>query len=286
MMRLAVILWMLPTLLIAGSLVPAGRFVWDHPLETFGGFSGLEVFPNGRFVTISDRGSFFAGRIMRVNGEIISAELDSYTPIQDSKGTPLSGHNADAEGLAVSPNGDIYISFEANHRVMRHITQDSAGVFLPKHADFSSLQNNSGLEALAINSVGVIFSIPERSGKLDRPFPVYRYDGNWSIPFAVPRRGAFLITDADFGPDDRLYVLERDFTWFGGFSTRIRRFEVGENGLTAEETLFESRVHQFDNLEGMSVWQDENHQTRLTMISDDNFNPLQSTEIVEFLVLD
>ncbi|MBL4806596.1 MAG: esterase-like activity of phytase family protein, partial [Rhodobacteraceae bacterium] len=141
----------------------------------FGGFSGLHVTSNGaQFVAISDRGSLQIGDFHRENGRITDIILGELLPILDTKGQPLDRRNTDAEGLAVDANGQLYISFESNNRVMRHETPTSAAVFLPKHPDFQSLQNNSGLEALAIDANNVIYAIPERSGALDRPFPVYR----------------------------------------------------------------------------------------------------------------
>ena len=48
--------------------------------------------------------------------------------------------------------------------------------------------------------------------------------------------------------------------------------------------LLESRIGQFDNLEGISVWRDDRNRTRITLISDDNFFLFQKTELVEFVL--
>ena len=47
------------------------------------------------------------------------------------------------------------------------------------------------------------------------------------------------------------------------------------------EFVFEAAPGTFDNLEGLSVWTDETGALRLTMISDDNYNRFQETQIVE-----
>lgn len=284
---LAIVLALCPLTAQAQTLVPAGRVVVESDLEGFGGLSGIEVYPDGNFLTISDRGKFFSGTITRVGGIIESVTISSPLPILDSQGMPLDKRNTDAEGLAVGPDGTIYISFESNNRVMQHTTLDVAAEFLPKHEDFRTLQNNSGLEALAINAEGVLLAIPERSGKKDRPFPVYLFDGeNWSQPTSAPRIGNYLVTGADFGPYGRLYLLERSFKMLAGFSTRIRRFSFLDGKLTNPETIFESRADKLNNIEGISVWLDLDGQTRLTIVSDDNFNPLQRTVIAEYLVTD
>ena len=54
----------------------------------------------------------------------------------------------------------------------------------------------------------------------------------------------------------------------------------------AEQTLFETPMGMFDNLEGLSVWRDATGALRATMISDDNFFFLQQTQIIEFRLPD
>lgn len=285
MIRTLCLLAMLPLTALAGTLEPAGRIDWRVDLDHFGGFSGIEAFPDGRFLAISDRGHFFEGVLTRKDGRLAGVTMTGNTPILDTKGNPVDKRNTDAEGLAIGPDG-IYVSFESNHRIMLHTTTTSAATFLPKHPDFRTLQFNSGLEALAIDAGGAIYTIPERSGQTDRPFPLYRYGGAWDKTLSIPRRGAFLVAGADFGPDGRFYLLERDFTWLGGFTTRIRRFTINGDTLGNEEVLLQTTKGALDNMEGISVWQDDTGQTRLTMISDDNFNLLQRTIIVEYLVTD
>lgn len=57
-----------------------------------------------------------------------------------------------------------------------------------------------------------------------------------------------------------------------------------DDALGNETELFRSSIFQFDNLEGLAVWRDDTGAIRLTMVSDDNFNPLQTTQLVEFRV--
>jgi len=83
------------------------------------------------------------------------------------------------------------------------------------------------------------------------------------------------------GPDGQLYVLERDFLGIG-FRSRVRRFDLtGGN----EQILLETRLRQHDNLEGISIWQDDQG-VRMTLISDDNYRAFQRTEIVEYRLTD
>jgi len=257
--------------------------VWQSPDDpTFGGFSGIEVLPDGaRFIALSDRGRITEGRFIRdARGIITGIEAGPLVPLGDGSGGVLTPRRSDSEGLALAPDGEVFISFEGAARVRTETGPEGVPHALPIPDAFRRMQHNSALEALAIAPDGSLYTLPERSGKLDRPFPVYRYDGaDWSVAFDLPRTGPFLPVGADFGPDGLLYILERDFTGLG-FRTRIRR--MATDGSALEELLVTGR---HDNLEGISVWQDDDG-LRITMISDDNFNWLQRTEIVEYALRD
>ena len=81
-------------------------------------------------------------------------------------------------------------------------------------------------------------------------------------------------------------MLERDFSWLGGFATRVRRFTLGPDGLGDEVTLLETRFGELDNMEGISVWRDAaGPHPRRRCISDDNFFPLQRTMLAEYLLV-
>ena len=163
----------------------------------------------------------------------------------------------------------------------------SAAIRIPRPKEFNELQNNSSLETLAIDAEGTLYTLPERSGKLSRPFPVFRYrGGTWDQPFSIPRRPPYLPVGGDFGPDGKFYLLERHMSGIFGFQSRVRRFDLGPDGVSGEETLLESKTGTHDNLEGISVWRDQSGAIRMTLIADDNFKFFQTTEVVEYRVAD
>ena len=256
-----------------------GSYHWQMDDARLGGMSAISLAANGTdFTALSDRGHLFTGRLIREAGQIIAVEAATPHRWRGPGMIPLSRPESDSEGLAIAPDGTIFIAFEWTHGIRRFATPASpAGPFL-RHPDFGSLQTNSGLEALAIGPDGALYAIPERSGEALRPFPVYRYlNDTWDIPFSLQRRGAFLVVGADVGPDGRLYVLERDFIGVG-FRSRVRRVDLDGGN---ETLILETGLRTHDNLEGISVWHDGDA-LRLTMISDDNFRSFQRTEIVEY----
>jgi len=265
-----------------------GSFRWRSEEPLFGGFSGLDIADDGvTFWTVSDDGLSTKGHLDRdgADGPIIGVSGTDFMRLQAIRGGAVENIDNDAEGLAVDGNGQIFVSFEGFHRVRSYADFSSLAGFIPEHPDFRQMQNNSSLEALAIDRDGTLYTLPERSGHLARPFPVYRFhNGVWDQPFSIPRRGSFLPVGADIGPDGNFYLLERHLNGIFGFQTRVRRFDLGNDGLTDEQQLLETSSGTHDNLEGIAVWQDSSGHIRLTMISDDNFRAFQRTEIVEYRV--
>jgi hypothetical protein len=273
-----------PAVGAAPQLVLDARVIWSDPSPEFGGFSGIEVGDGGAgFVAIGDRGSWAEGRMIREDGRLQRVETSGFGSLHGIDGDRLASADSDAEGFAVDAAGRFFVSFEAFHRVRRYDDVNGPAAKVPGLPAFKRLQDNSGLEALAIDAGGALYAIPERSGRWERPFPVYRLeDGAWSDALSLSRSGKFLVAGADFGPDGRLYIVERDFGWLTGFATRIRRFTLGPDGFDAGETLLETASGSTDNFEGISVWADADGETRITLIADDNFFPLQSTVIAEY----
>lgn len=266
------------------KLEPLGEYRWRENADKFGGFSGLEVGTDGsEFWAVSDGGLMVQGRFERTDYEISGVADADFFDLKSPDGKVLQGVWNDAEGLAVDEQGRAYVSFEGEHRVWRYDNPGADAVVVPAHPDFAGMQNNSSLEVLAMDMQGRLITLPERSGVLTRPFPVYRLGAKgWQQPFGLRRQSPFLPVGGDFGPDGKFYLLERHFNGLLGFQSRIRRFEVSETGLDNEETLLVTRSGLHDNLEGIAVWRDNAGFTRITMISDDNYRAFQRTEFVEY----
>lgn len=264
-----------------------GSWVWTRPAPDFGGLSGIDTDAEGRsFVAVGDVGTILTGRLQRdAQGRVTGVADLVIRRLADEDGRPLAPTRHDAEGVALLPGGGIAVSFEQQHRVAIHPGPAAAARPASAGLDTARFEWNGGLEALAAGPEGDLWAIPERIGMFEAAFPVWRRaGGSWSVVGRIPRDGLWRPVGADFGPDGRLYLLERDFWGFLGFLSRVRRFDLRDGAPTGGTVLFETRAGVHDNLEGIAVWRDARGALRLTMVSDDNRRALQRTEIVDYRV--
>lgn len=255
-----------------------------------GGLSGLQFSPDGRdFIALSDRGGLAAGEVTRdAGGAVVGIRMSGpVVPLRDREGRPVDAPYGDSEGLRIAADGSLLISFEQIHRIARYRIDGSLIDTLPVPLPFAGFPANSGIEALALAADGSVYAIPEGDAAGQADFPVYRLrDGTWTDAGAIRGAGTFRPVDAQFGPDGRLYVLERDFWPLLGFRTRLRRVTLGPDGVTADQPILETRAGRFGNLEGLSLWQDAAGGLHVTMVSDDNFLPVQVSQFVDWRLAD
>ena len=293
--RLALIVALCGACALTSSAAPLfapnfiSRTVWRSDDPRHGGFSAIELSEDGtQFVVISDRAAWTKGAMTRdAEGRLLGLDAVAVAPLQDQNGKAFAWPRGDSEGLAIGPNGQIFISFEGQGvaRIMAFSALDQAGQDLPRPREFAGLQKNAALEALAVDSDGRLYTLPETPRNAG-PFPVFRFaDGAWDQTLNLPRDPAFDAVGADFGPDGRFYLLERGFHGISGFTSRVRSFALGPDGFEDPRLELQTAPGTHDNLEGLAVWRDPLGRIRLTMIADDNFFWAQRTEVVEYSVL-
>jgi hypothetical protein len=149
---------------------------------------------------------------------------------------------------------------------------------------------NRGIEAMALIRTGKLKGtlLAFTEGRVDK-------NGNvqgWLIGGPTPgnillkRLGGFDITDAAALPDGGIVLLERRFRFSEGIKMRIRRIVPGElkrGAVIKGEVLLEADDSlNIDNMEAIAAHRARSGETVLTLMSDDNFSPLQRTLIMQF----
>ena len=256
---------------------------WDGAADGIGGLSAIEVSNDGaRALALIDRGTLLEMDLHR-NGDILVG-VDVTGKASLLAASARRDKTFDTEGLARGDSGMIFVSFEQDQRILQFDSDRDRVRTIPTPKAFSAFGENRGLEALAIDAQGHLFTLPESPRDPRRGFPVWRWDGaNWQRVFHLRSNGGFLAVSATFDPQGHFYVLERRVTFFG-FQTRLRRWTLVDDQPTAETTLLTTRAGQFGNLEGLSIWRDAQDRLRATMVSDNNFWPVMRTQIVEFIL--
>ena len=269
------------------KLEQAGFLNIDRNEKDYGGFSGLLINNAGtEALVVTDKSFFFVLELRRDDNDFLTGySVIKKGRILSSKGEHLNGRNTDSESIAMDANNNYYISFESNHRIMMHAEVEGKGIFVPKHPMFRKLSVNKGIEALAIDNENRLIAIPEKPPSGISDIPIFRLQNNkWEIIKYVKIEDNFLVTDAEILPMGLLLILERKFSWTQGFKTRFRLISLDKFDNTEPIIVFTSTANQFDNLEGMTFWKDKKGEMRILTVSDDNFHPLQQSEIREFFL--
>ena len=273
---------------LADALTLRGDFTWESDDANLGGLSGLIVSADGLHLTaVSDAGWLYDADVVRDDaGGIAALENVTALHLRDNRKRPAEGFHANAEALSRCGDGRVCVAFEGYARIAAFDPPDPLPQPLHVWDRFQAFWGNEGFEALATLPDGRLIAITE-AGTEAGTYGVFLQQGNvWAglAPLAAP--DGYAATGADIGPDGRLYLLERQFAGLAGFASRIRRFTLRGDRVTAAETVLQTPLGLHDNLEGISVWRDGARGMVATLIADDNFSFLFSTRLVEYRLPD
>ncbi|MEZ5871163.1 MAG: esterase-like activity of phytase family protein [Nitratireductor sp.] len=280
-----------------GRLEFTGGLVLSSDDKDFGGLSGIRFIDGqDRFMAVSDAGHIFTASIRR---DILGAPVDVFDARKDAIpgiGGFLSGLKQDSDCEAIEMAGDrLWLSFERKHRIDAYAL--SNGVISGEPKPFNDqirklrLSSNRGLEALALLDGSVpgnerLLAISEESLDGDGNMKAFTVTADAITPLSLLRKDGFDATDAVSLPGGDILVLERRYSLKTGPAMRLRRIAASSitGGVVLDgETLLEADItFRIDNMEGLAVRQDNDGNTRITIVSDDNFSVLQSTLLLEF----
>jgi hypothetical protein len=282
-----------------GSLEFRGGLILTSPNKNFGGLSGLVVAPDGvRFLAISDRGHWFRGRIAyRGDQPIGLAEVET-APILGPDGRPLAGRGwYDTEALT-EDNGTVYIGIERVHQIVRFDYRKDGfkarGTPIPLPPGVRPMPSNKSFECLAMPPkgmplAGTLIAISESALDAQGNIRAFLIGGQSPGFFTVRRTDDFDVSDCTTTPRGDLLLLERRFAWTTGVAMRIRRVPLSQVKPGAQidgpALIFADMGFQVDNMEGISVHRTATGETVITLVSDDNFSPLQRNLLLQFTLV-
>jgi hypothetical protein len=281
----------------AGKLKHRGTLKLSSDDSDFGGLSGLIVSGDGtRFLAISDNSNWLTGTLSYRDGRLVGVSGREIAPLLDEKGRPLSGKGGDAEGLTGSLDGDVFVSFERDHRIWRYafgkdgLAAKAVAVAAP--VALKEAPDNGGLEGIARLSDGRLLALSEsfHDGNGDIRGWLLK-DGADAASVTLKRRAPFDLTDVQQLPGGDVLTLERRFNRIGGVGFEMRRIKGADvaAGATLDGELVADVGMNYiiDNMEGLSVRKDDDGKTVVYALSDDNFNPrLQQTLLMMFMLED
>jgi hypothetical protein len=282
-----------------GQLEFRGGLELTSTYKEFGGISAIRVRPDGgRFLSVTDQGRWLRGRIVydgtRPKG-IVEAEM---APILGLDGKPLAArHWYDTESLA-EDGGTAYVGIERVHQIVRFdfarggLMARGAPLALPPAA--KQLPSNGSFEALefvpkGLPLAGTLIAISERGYDENGDIQGFLIGGPSPGMFGVKRTDDFNISDCALVGSE-LFILERRYSIMRGVAMRIRRVPLAAIRpgavLDGPAAIFADLGYEIDNMEGLSVHRGAKGDIVLTLISDDNFSPIQRTVLLQFALVE
>jgi hypothetical protein len=282
-----------------GSLEYRSGLVLTSRFPGFGGLSGWRLDPKGqRFIALSDKGSWFTGRIVYSGREMTGLDDVEAAPMLGADGRPITARGwYDSESIALD-GSLVYVGLERVNQVLRFDFSKgftrSRGEVVPLPPAAKKLPNNKGLEALVMVPKGLpladtLIALSERGLDANGNLIAFLVGGPSPGQFSVRRTDEFDISDAVLLGGD-LLILERKLSWLSGVGIRIRRIplrSVAPGALVDGPSVFLADLGQeIDNMEGIDAHVTGEGDTVLTMVSDDNFSMLQRTLLLQFTLVE
>lgn len=274
-----------------GKLIYRGGVALTSPDPAFGGYSGLLVSEDRtRLLAVSDRGQWLEAAIeYDANGRLSGLTNGRKAAVVDKDGVVLAGPVADAESLATSGDGRLFVSFEREHRIDAYrIDDDGMIVFDFRLVDFADdpPPYNDGVEAVAVLDDGVL-ALSEKPFASGADGFLIVADGA-RLRLAYKGREEYAVTAAE-RLGDTLYILERAWSPLKGVRARLLRapLPAADRRTIRPEALAHFRPpYVIDNMEGLDARIGPNGETLLYVMSDDNHSARQKTILMMFEVME
>jgi hypothetical protein len=286
----------------AGRLLFLGGLDISSPDQRFGGLSALLWEPEcGRLLAVTDTGNWIILDPREEDGRLTGLQRAWLAPLRNASGAaPSSKRDADAESLARTADGRLFVGYEGDHRIETYAAvsacrPESLAAAAERRLDLPEMTGwpaNGGAEAMAdrgarllIVSEAVPGAVGGRAGLLADPggAPAGR------LSYAAPPGHEPTALDPLDGMsgDGRMLVLHRRFTPLGGVSIVLGEAEFPATvpaSVVPREIVRLAPPYSVDNMEGLAV-RAAGDRRFVYLVSDNNFNPLQRTLLLKFELL-
>jgi hypothetical protein len=280
-----------------GRLTFRGGLALTSAHPRFGGLSALRLSEDGRRITfISDEGSWLTAHLVHDDhGRLVGLTDAELGTLQDLEGAPLvEKEKADAESLALMPDGSMVVGFEHQHRLWRYAATEGRlegkPTVVKPPPDLEKAPANGGIEALVAREKGELVALTEYwiVDEMIRGFVNGPED--WK-PLGYRFEGAFRASDMARLPSGDFVVLERAYDPNRGIvGIRLRR--VSRKDVKPGAELESKPIAELappltvDNFEGIDAVQGKDGETLVYIVSDNNFRTGDQRTLLMMFALD
>ena len=254
----------------------------------FGGLSDLAFTPDGRLLLAGDKGYWFDARPVMDDGRLAGLSDVRKGAYRKLDGEPVTlGRHKDGESLTLI-DGVPVVGFEQLHRLRAYPEGlEAAAERVPEPDGLARASANKGAESLLQLADGRLLLLVEaRLADGDRDYTGWLRgtDGGWRA-LSLARRPGYQPTGAAQLPGGDILVLTRAYNPLAGARVRLQRIpldRVQPGARLDGPVLAHFRApYIVDNFEGVAARQVDG-ETRVYILSDDNFNFFQRTLLLEF----
>jgi hypothetical protein len=285
-----------PALKIVGKLEYRGGLKLRSENEKFGGLSGLAISLDGSVLrAVTDHGNWVrATPLLDEKDRLVGLRDAHMSPLLASNGVPIRlKYKRDAESLFRVKRGYV-TTFEGVHRLLKYQRKQhpllGPGIPIAAPQHIFDAHFNKGMEAAVALSDGRWVVVAEDFPEDEKTISGWVLQKQRWRPFDYRRTEQFKPVGAALLPSENMLVLERRFSFLGGFASRLAI--IPHHTIRPGATLRSQEIARLEpplveeNFEGAAAYRNKKGETIIFIVSDDNFFSLQSTLLLMFKLRD
>jgi hypothetical protein len=275
-----------PARVRSGDFVYAGGFDVTSPdTDRLHGLSDLKIDARGGLTAVGDDGELFRARlVLDQDGRLADLAKATLERLTGLDGQPLSGKaQADAEGVALWPNGDLMVSFERDHRIWLYPAGGGSPRPVPRPQ--VAMPDNAGMEGLSLAPAAGAdaYWVGVEGGEV---FLCHLATACAPMPGLPQPEPGWRLSALAETPAGQLVLLHQRFSPLTGLRNHLLLIEepraeapraprvAGDLTVAPPETA--------DNFEGVAPVTRPDGGLRLYLLSDDNFSNQERTLLLAF----